>query len=566
MKLAWNRALAVGVLAALTGIAFLLAITFFRKGGFSEKDSYLVYGLFSDATGLTWKSRVQIAGIQVGEVSQITLQGARARLDIRVKKEIELHSDACLTKAFPSALLPDALLEVQPGSLDRPLLKSLPEEQRVITCIREAASVQALMDSMSKIALDVQSVTGDLAKTVSGEMGLRQIVENLASATRRIDEAIAQNEQNVEDLIDNVRGFSADLRDITERDKGKIGRIASNVEELTRRLNMVAASLQEIIDPGAAGAKPAPGGEAVAPGTAAALAQASPEERQHAAQQARGVREAVDRLTGSLSRLEDVISKVNEGKGIAGKLIADERLGRKVGVATEEIADQIDRVYRMQVQLQLRSEWLLNQTLQNEGRPGTKIYFGARLLPRPDKFYLLEVVSDPRGVDSVTTETVSTRLPDGTTQQQVTTSKVNEQKLTYSLQLGKRYGPVTFRIGVIENSGGGGADLHLFHDSLQLSASVYQFSRAFQDVNLAGTERMLYPRAKVWLNWYFLQHFFLTTGVDDFFNRWQQGQYPGGRSFNIGTDVFFGGGLFFTDEDLKTLLGAGVGSAIPRGG
>jgi phospholipid/cholesterol/gamma-HCH transport system substrate-binding protein len=438
----------------------------------------------------------------------------------------------------------------------------LPEDQRVITCIREATSVQQLLDSMSQIAMDVQMITGDLARIVSGEMGLRQIVENLASATRRIDETIAENEQNVVDLIENVRGFSADLRDITGRDKDKIGRIASNVEELTRRLNVVAASLQEIIDPGSGGG----GSASAAPGTAAAVAQASPEERERAAQQARGVRQAVDRLTGSLAKLEDVISKVNEGKGIAGKLIADERLGRKVGVAAEEIADQIDRVFKMQVQLQLRSEWLLNQTLQNEGRPGTKIYFGARLLPRPDKFYLLEVVSDPRGVDSVQTETVNTRLPDQTTETMVTTTKINEQKLTYSLQLGKRYGPVTFRIGVIENSGGGGADLHLLRDSLQLSASVYQFSRAFQDVNLAGTERMLYPRAKVWMNWYFLQHFFLTTGVDDFLNRWEQGQYPGGRSFNIGTDLFFGGGIFFTDDDLKTLLGAGAASAVSTGG
>src|SRR5512138_2860135 len=96
VKPAWNRALAVGVLAAVTGVAFVLALTFFRKGGFSDKDSYLVHADFPDATGLTWKSRVQIAGIQIGEVSDITLLGAKARLDIRIKNGIELHTDACL--------------------------------------------------------------------------------------------------------------------------------------------------------------------------------------------------------------------------------------------------------------------------------------------------------------------------------------------------------------------------------------------------------------------------------------------------------------------------------------
>jgi phospholipid/cholesterol/gamma-HCH transport system substrate-binding protein len=536
------------VLAAVTGVAFLGALTFFRKGGYSEKESYLVHAFFSDATGLTWKSRVQIAGIQVGEVVDIVLEGSKARLDIRVKNGIELRTDACLTKTFPSALLPDALLEVQPGSEARPLLSSLPEADRRITCVREATSVQALMDSLSKIAADVQLVTGDLAQTVAGDKGLREIVENLASATGRIDQAIAANERNVADLIRNARDFTADLREISGRDKDKIGRIAKNIEELTAKLNTIAASLQEIIDPGAApprGAAP-PGGTSEH-GLAVALASATPDERQVAATQARGVKQAVDKLAGSLEHLEELMGKVNEGKSVAGRLLVDERLGRKVGAAAEDLADQLDQIFKLQIQVQLRSEWLLNQT-------GAKTYFGARLLPRPDKYYLLEVVADPRGVDEVTTETITTRDPitniDSTT---VATRTLHEDKLTFTLQIAKRYGPLTFRVGVIESSGGVGADLHLLKDALQLSVSVYQFSRPYQDV---------YPRAKVWMNYYFLQHFFLTAGADDFLNSWDSGRYPGGPKFTIGNDVFFGGGLYFTDDDLKTLIGAGAASAV----
>jgi len=559
VKPAWNRALAVGVLAAVTGAAFLLALTFFRKGGYSEKDSYLVHAYFSDATGLTWKSRVQIAGIQIGEVVDITLEGAKARLDVRVKKGIELHTDACLTKTFPSALLPDALLEVVPGSAAAPLLESLPEDQRNITCVREATSVQALLDSLAKIAGDIQIVTGDLAQTVAGDRGLREIVENLASATKRIDATIAENEQNVADILDNTRQFTQDLREISTRDKDKIGRIASNIEELTSRLKVIAASLQDIIDPGtgvAGGTRGAGGGgggggsSATPTAMKGAVANATPEERALAAEQARGVRQAVDKLTGSLENLETLIAKVNEGKSVAGRLLVDERLGRKLGVAAEDLADQLDRIFKLQVQLQLRSEWLLNQT-------GAKTYFGARLLPRPDKYYLIEVVADPRGVDTVSSETITTRDPTtGNDTTTVATKTLHEEKLTFTLQVAKRYGPVTFRVGVIESSGGVGADLHLFDDALQLSTSVYQFSRPFQDV---------FPRTKVWVNWYFLQHFYATAGADDFLNSWRSGRYPGGPKFTIGNDVFFGAGLYFTDDDLKTLLGAGAGSAVSSG-
>jgi phospholipid/cholesterol/gamma-HCH transport system substrate-binding protein len=71
----------------------------------------------------------------------------------------------------------------------------------------------------------------------------------------------------------------------------------------------------------------------------------------------------------------------------------------------------------------------------------------------------------------------------------------------------------------------------------------------------------VFPRAKIFLNYYFLQHFYATAGSDDFLNTWRTGRYPGGPKFSIGSDVFFGAGLFFTDDDLKTLIGAGAGAA-----
>ena len=342
---------------------------------------------------------------------------------------------------------------------------------------------------------------------------------------------------------------------------------------------MVAASLQEIIDPGSGGraGRSRAGGDSEAQGLAgeggegraagatasaaassaaapvppqvtSAIASATPEERAAAATQARGVKQAVDKLTASLERLEGLLATVQEGKSVAGKILVDERLGRRVGETLDGFANQYDRIFKLQIQVQLRSEWLLNQS-------GAKAYLGFRLLPRPDKFYLFEVVSDPRGTDRVWTETITERLPGSTADSTtVATHTIHDpDKLTFSLQFGKRYGPVTFRVGVIESSGGVGGDLHLFRDQLQLSVNAYQFQRPYQNV---------FPRAKIWMNYYFLQNFFVTAGADDFLNSWRQGHYPGGPKFTFGNDAFVGGGIYFTDDDLKTLIGAGAGSAV----
>jgi phospholipid/cholesterol/gamma-HCH transport system substrate-binding protein len=255
----------------------------------------------------------------------------------------------------------------------------------------------------------------------------------------------------------------------------------------------------------------------------------------------------VEKVNANLTRLDDLLAKLQEGKSVGSRLLVDEKMGRELATAVEAASAYVDNLYKLRIEVQLRSEWLMNQT-------GAKTYFGARLVPRPDKYYLFEVVSDPRGVDTVTTETITTRDPvTGNDVTTVATRTLREEKLTFTLQLAKRYGPMTFRVGVIESSGGAGTDLHLFDDALQLSVSVYQFSRPYQNV---------FPRAKVWLNYQFLQHFYLTAGADDFLNTWRQGRYPGGPKFTLGNDIFLGGGLAFTDDDLKTLLGVGGASVV----
>jgi phospholipid/cholesterol/gamma-HCH transport system substrate-binding protein len=572
-----NKFVSVGALVAVTGIAFLVAYTFFKKGGYSEKDIYRVHAYFTDATGLTWKSRVQIAGIQVGEVEKISLEGDRARLDLKIKRDVQLHTDTCIQKTFPSALLPDALIEVVPGTPGTPLLTAVPEGSRDITCVREATGMARLLDSLSKIAADVQVVTGDLAKTVGGKEGsLSQIVENVSRITRQLDILVSENGGRLTGILENTRAFTADLRSISGREKDRVHSIAVNIEDVTRELKLTIASLRSILEggsppapstrpqslPGGAPGEPTfhpiaeqlnapdasqPGIGQTAPGGAPpAPAPSEPGLQVPPGVSAGGVRAAVDRLNSSLQKLDDLLAKVSEGKSAAGKLLVDEKVGRDLGTAITDVSNYIDRLQKLQFEVNLRSEWLLNQQ-------GAKTYFGARLLPRPDKYYIFEIVSDPRGVDTVTSQTVTTH--DATTGRDTVTTQttvLHEEKLTFSLEYGKRYGPIAFRVGIIESSGGAGTDLYLLNDALQLSLSVYQFNRPYTST---------FPRAKVWANYYFLQHFYVTAGTDDFLNKWRSSTLPGGQSFKIGNDVFFGGGLSFTDDDIKSILAAGGASA-----
>ena len=148
-----------------------------------------------------------------------------------------------------------------------------------------------------------------------------------------------------------------------------------------------------------------------------------------------------------------------------------------------------------------------------------------RIQPREDKYYLLQVVDDPGGKETIT-DTI--RTIDGVT---ITEKKVElENELKFSAQIAKRFYDLTFRGGIIESTGGFALDYHLFSDKLALSFEAYDFSF---DRNPHLTFRTFYTP---------FRHLYLTAGMDDFIS-------------DFGNESFFvGAGLSFSDEDIKTLI------------
>src|SRR6185436_4335914 len=170
-----------------------------------------------------------------------------------------------------------------------------------------------------------------------------------------------------------------------------------------------------------------------------------------------------------------------------------------------------------------------------------KNYFSLRLAPRPDKFYLIEIVDDPRGFrekTQITTDSSERGLV------HETTVKTSLDKLRFSLQFGKRIGNFTGRFGIKESTGGVGADLHFLRDRLTLS------------VDLFDARSNEYPRLQGRGTWsVYNQNLFLIAGVDDVIN--QKRTIAGGGAF---FDWFFGLQLVVRDQDLRSMLLLGGGA------
>src|SRR6185295_19314069 len=156
-------------------------LNFVKKGGMSKDESLTVYGVFKDASGLGRRSRVQIAGIPVGEISDIELVGNRAKVWIKIRRDISVHTDATLKKRSES-LLGDYMLDLYPGSDQAAPLQD-GDEIRIVV---DAQGIDQVLDQASKIASDVSEVTASLRRVLGGDKGtqsMEALVNNLVSAS-----------------------------------------------------------------------------------------------------------------------------------------------------------------------------------------------------------------------------------------------------------------------------------------------------------------------------------------------------------------------------------------------
>ncbi|TMB06120.1 MAG: MCE family protein [Deltaproteobacteria bacterium] len=528
--------LRVGLVVAAAAVAFALGL-YFIGANIGRDKSYRVFAMFDDATGLGARSRVQIAGIPVGQVDHIELDQAtaRARVWLKIKQEYPLHRNASITKRSES-ILGDFLLDLTPGTPDQPLLKDGDEIRNVV----RQPGMNEVFNQLSKIAGDIGAVTANLRKTLGGEEGennLRTIVENLTRITEGIEGIIDRSQSRVDAILGNVQSFTGNLRNIGAGGEQDVLAILQNTRAATAEARDILKTIGNVV---------------------------GSQDTGELKKSVGSVRSSMEKLDTSLANIREITDKINKGEGTIGRLVNDDRLAKNLEKTTSSLNDVFAGLGQLKIELQERNEFLLgctgitacdarnapitgNALVDYSYNPWTKNYFSIRIIPKPDKWYGFELVDDPRG--SVRRVQVRNTLIDPAGPNQFFPSSytqiTTERQLKFSAYIAKRYGPISGRFGILENTGGFGVKMHLLNDSLIVSADAFEFANPLKQ----------HPRIKVYADYRFLDHLFITVGADDLVN---------GREFDTehptrivnGRDYFFGAGFYFTDDDVKLLLSA----------
>ncbi|MCA1827321.1 MAG: MlaD family protein [Myxococcales bacterium] len=530
----------VGLVVAAAVAAFGLGLTLIGSNLLSRNSTYRVYAVFDDATGLGVRSRVQIAGIPIGQVDLVELdqKTAQARVWLRIRTQFVLHRDASITKRSES-ILGDFLLDVHPGTASEPPLRDGDEIRNVL----RQPSMNDVFQSLNKIAGDISDMTGNLRKVLGGEAGennIRTLVEKLQRIATGIENIINTSGAKLDATLANFQRFSGDLSRISGGEQEDIVAIIKNTRDATAEARDILKTIGDVVG--------------------------SQEKGGQLKESVKSIKGNLDKLDKALANFDDISDKINKGQGTLGHLVNDDKLAKNLDRASQQLTNILGTPESLKIEINERSELLLgapkggklDPTLANLGltlrgtayNPWAKNYFGIRIIPRPDKWYGIELVDDPRGFTKQV-RTINNLCPNTQTctsstfypafLEQTTTERV----LKFSAYIAKRYGPFSGRFGILENTGGFGVKLHLLNDSLTLSADAFEFANPLKDR----------PRIKLYADYRFLDHLLVTVGADDVVNT-PYADIEHTTRIITGRDYFFGAGFFFTDDDIKLLIAA----------
>ena len=185
-------------------------------------DGFEIAALFDSASGLVKDSPVQIAGIEVGRVKYIVLDGNKAKVTMTVRKGIQVHGDAQAVLRT-QGVLGDKYVEIFPGSEKAPLLM--------------AGGV--IGETRSIVELDHL-----LAKALPA-------LDNIKSVTESLNEVLGTEEgkNNLKETFTNVRKTTEDVRSITlglTQGEGTVGKLIKD-DTLYRDMRITVAGLKDTV-------------------------------------------------------------------------------------------------------------------------------------------------------------------------------------------------------------------------------------------------------------------------------------------------------------------------------
>ncbi len=232
----------------IVGVSVFLAIiiTVASYLYFSEvplgSEQYSVNILFSDVTGLEQNDPVAIAGVRVGRVKEIRLEGSEVRVRIEVDRNIQLPED---TRATIKSLgmVGEKLVEISPGKSSRLLADGDTLHGT------NPGDLSTLVPSLHRLVKQAYDTLVELRSMVATTMdektrnSLQQSIRYSASIAEAVDRGLKQNMGRWDTIFANLEDLSTQMNDLAKTKRPDVERTLTNLADGSDRAGLVLSRL-----------------------------------------------------------------------------------------------------------------------------------------------------------------------------------------------------------------------------------------------------------------------------------------------------------------------------------
>ncbi len=523
----------VGALV-LVGIALLFYASLrLMKYSPNTKNSYSLYALFDNATGLKVGSAVSVAGIRIGEITDIELAGSQAKVSLSIYNKYVVYSNA--TAAVASiGILGDKYIKLTTGDATYSKLKSGGEIRHVFS----TADIDSLIYSATNILQDMHKVSQSLYQIIASQKGHQRIdnlLDNVEALTGNLNQVLKMSRENLQPTLLKLYSIVNNMDGILDKNKENISDSVANFARISKSVRITLEENQAAISDTIKNLDT----------LVAILAEQTPEladnvnsiladNRENLQQMLDQIKQASKNLNGAMSNINDITGDVKNGQGTVGKLLTDDVTVEKLNKVLDEVDTAINPVNRLQFDVSFDSVYLMSTELW-------KSQINVRIQPARDHFYEVGFVQSPNS------NFIKKMIPrqDDSGKIVPTPTWEAERDYSFNLMIAQRYFDTQIKIGLKE--GKVGASLAQFfgkNDAFNVKLSLWDLSR--ED---------LPPQMEFNTQYVFLHNFYMNAGMDDILNGHRDTNGKLARSFYVGL------GIRFTEDYLKSILGLALTTA-----
>ncbi len=217
----------VGAFAAAALLIIAYATIRVSDRGLFGHGNYEVNVLIDSAEGLTPKTPVEVAGIQIGYIDHLELvEGGRAKARLKLDRAVRLGNNA-VAQVRTKGFLGETYVDLKPGDL---AVGEIPEGGYI-------TATNPYVD-LGQIAADVKEITASLKKMVAEETGpVNRILKNMETFTKKLSEITVQNQEGINAIVANLRRFSSDISEVMTERKESLKDTMARLNNITRKVD-----------------------------------------------------------------------------------------------------------------------------------------------------------------------------------------------------------------------------------------------------------------------------------------------------------------------------------------